>query len=119
MGGCLAENERCVVGRTIVITNYSAQDVPALNRANSTGGVMCDRRLLRQALMGAGGVVVVNVRIQDRPQVPLAENQDVVKAFLADGSIMIRHSDRAFFFIRRRLASSLGSFRINKRSYSG
>ena len=83
MGGCLAENERCVVGRMIVITDYSAQDVPALNRGNSTGGVTCDRRLLRQALIGAGGVVVVNVRIQDRPQVPLAENQDVVKAFLA------------------------------------
>lgn len=56
---------------------------------------------------------------QDRPQMRLAENQDVIKAFLADGSIMIPHSDRAFFFIWRRLASSLGSFRINKRSYSG
>jgi hypothetical protein len=67
----------------MVITDYSAQDVLALNRANSTGRVTCDRRLLRQALVGAGGIVVVDVCNQDRPQMRLAENQNVVKAFLA------------------------------------
>jgi hypothetical protein len=78
-----------------------------------------DWGLLRQALVGAGGIVVVDVCLQDRPQMPLAKNQDVVKAFLPDGSIMVPHFERAFFFRSLRLVSSLGSFRINKRSYSG
>jgi hypothetical protein len=115
----LAGSGHCVAGDAIIVADYPTQDLAPLNWAALMCASMRDRGLLCQALVVTGGIIVVDVCLQDRPQMRLAANQDVVKALLPDGSIMVPHFERAFFFRSLRLVSSLGSFRINKRSYSG
>jgi hypothetical protein len=56
----VAKSKRRVVSGAVVVADYPAQYIPPVNRADTAGGALRDRRLLLEALMRARAVVIVD-----------------------------------------------------------
>jgi len=73
------------LGRSAVFADQAADGLPALNLGGDIDGVagFAQRRSLVQRLMRPVTVVVPYVLSQDIPEMPLAENQQAIKALTA------------------------------------
>ena len=68
-------------GGPIIIMNNAAQDISALNGSAGWDGVR-EGGLLIDTLVGASGVVIVDILFQNTPQVSKIEDQDQMQALL-------------------------------------
>lgn len=71
---------------TIVVMNQAAQDIPSSEHALWLARRIRDGRLLLQALMGSGLIVIDEVLLQRAAHMPFADQEKVIQAFLADGA---------------------------------
>jgi hypothetical protein len=77
-----------VLGRSVVFADQPADDPPSLDPGGEVGDVVgaVQWRILLESLVRPVAVVVPRVLGQDLPQVPLAEDQQVIETLAAKGA---------------------------------